>query len=135
MPNAYYVLGMSRGAFFMRTFEEPLSPEEEKHYLKLMQEGDKGARDILIERNLRLVAHVIKKYAHEEREMEDLLSIGTIGLIKAINTFRPEKGNKLATYAAKCIDKATPSIRLQRAKRTKIRPLYWQLESMEANKR
>lgn len=100
----------------MRTFDEPLNPEEEKYYLKQLQKGDKGARDILIERNLRLVAHVIKKYSHEDRNMEDLLSIGTIGLIKAINTFKPEKGNKLATYAAKCIDKATPSIRLQRAK-------------------
>lgn len=88
----------------MRTFEEPLSPDEEKHYLKLMQEGNKDARDILIERNLRLVAHVIKKYSHEDRDMDDMLSIGTIGLIKAINTFKPEKGNKLATYAAKCIE-------------------------------
>lgn len=88
----------------MRTFDEPLNPEEEKYYLEQLQKGDKGARDILIERNLRLVAHVIKKYSHEDRDMEDLLSIGTIGLIKAINTFKPEKGNKLATYAAKCID-------------------------------
>lgn len=93
----------------MRTFLEPLKPEEERYYLELMQQGDKGARDILIERNLRLVAHVIKKYNHEDRDMEDLLSIGTIGLIKAINSFKPEKGNKLATYAAKCIDKATLS--------------------------
>lgn len=88
----------------MRTFKEPLKPEEEKYYLEQLQRGDKEARDILIERNLRLVAHVIKKYSHEDRDMEDLLSIGTIGLIKAINTFRPEKGNKLVTYAAKCID-------------------------------
>lgn len=88
----------------MRTFLEPLKPEEERYYLELMKQGDKGARDILIERNLRLVAHVIKKYNHEDRDMEDLLSIGTIGLIKAINSFKPEKGNKLATYAAKCIE-------------------------------
>lgn len=88
----------------MRTFKEPLKPEEEKYYLEQLQRGDKEARDILIERNLRLVAHVIKKYSHEDRDMEDLLSIGTIGLIKAINTFKPEKGNKLVTYAAKCID-------------------------------
>lgn len=88
----------------MQTFLEPLKPEEERYYLELMQQGDKGARDILIERNLRLVAHVIKKYSHEDRDMEDLLSIGTIGLIKAINSFKQEKGNKLSTYAAKCID-------------------------------
>lgn len=88
----------------MRLFKEPLKPEEEKYYLELLRHGDKNARDILVERNLRLVAHVVKKYSHEDRDLEDLLSIGTIGLIKAINTFRPEKGNKLATYAAKCID-------------------------------
>jgi len=88
----------------MNIFPEPLLPEEEKMYIKRMQEGDKEARDILIERNLRLVAHVIKKYCFENRDVDDLLSIGTIGLIKAINTFDPDKGNKLGTYAAKCID-------------------------------
>ena len=69
-----------------------------------MQEGDREARDILIERNLRLVAHVVKKYQGTEYETEDLLSVGTIGLIKAVNTFRPDRGSRLATYAAKCIE-------------------------------
>ena len=69
-----------------------------------MQEGDREARDILIERNLRLVAHVAKKYQGTDYEMEDLLSVGTIGLIKAVNTFHPERGSRLATYAAKCIE-------------------------------
>lgn len=92
----------------MRTFQQPLSAKDEARYLRLMQEKDgqaaMEARRILIERNLRLVAHVAKKYAGAGEEMEDLISIGTIGLIKAISTFRPEKGSRLATYAAKCID-------------------------------
>lgn len=119
----------------MKTFPEPLTPEEEREYIARMQEGDKEAKDILVERNLRLVAHIAKKYYGENRDNDDLISIGIIGLIKAVNTYNPTKGNRLVTYAAKCIEKATPSIRLQRAKRTKIRPLYWQLEYMEANKR
>ena len=88
----------------MKTFQKPLSPEEEQYYLKKWKKGDKAARDILIERNLRLVAHVMKKYAFAEKETDDLLSIGTIGLIKAINTFDPDKSNKLATYAGRCIE-------------------------------
>lgn len=73
-------------------------------YLKRCAEGDKEARNILIERNLRLVAHVVKKYSANDAETDDLISIGTIGLIKAISTFRPDKGTRLATYAARCID-------------------------------
>lgn len=119
----------------MKTFREPLTPAEEQQYLVKFAEGDKEAKDVLIESNLRLVAHIAKKYFSDDRDNEDLISIGIIGLIKAINSFDVSKGNRLGTYAAKCIDKATPSIRLQRAKRTKIRPLYWQLESLEANKR
>ena len=88
----------------MKTFLTPLSPDEEKIYLEKMKEGDLEARYILIERNLRLVAHVCKKYQTGEEDMEDLISIGTIGLIKAISTFDYEKGNRLATYAARCID-------------------------------
>ncbi|MCR5837435.1 MAG: RNA polymerase sporulation sigma factor SigK [Lachnospiraceae bacterium] len=88
----------------MILFEEPLTREEEKRYLELLQQGDKEAKDILIERNLRLVAHVVKRYAKDEKEMEELISVGTIGLIKAINTFNAGKGNKLATYAARCIE-------------------------------
>ena len=94
----------------MKTFQQPLSAKDEACYLQIMQSEDRQAaleaRRILIERNLRLVAHVAKKYAGAGEEMEDLISIGTIGLIKAISTFRPEKGSRLATYAAKCIDNA-----------------------------
>lgn len=88
----------------MKTFLTPLSPDEEKYYLEKVKMGDLEARYILIERNLRLVAHVCKKYQNGEEDMEDMISIGTIGLIKAISTFDYEKGNRLATYAARCID-------------------------------
>lgn len=88
----------------MNTFKEPLSAQEEKYYLEQLKKGNKDARDILIERNLRLVAHVVKKYSQEEHDIEELISIGTIGLIKAINTFDMDKGSRLVTYAAKCID-------------------------------
>ena len=85
-------------------FPEPLSSEEEKIYLVRMSEGDEEARNILIERNLRLVAHVCKKYASTNVDQEDLISIGTIGLIKGINSFKIEKGARLSTYVSRCID-------------------------------
>ena len=85
-------------------FPEPLTQEEEKKYLEKYMEGDEDARNILIERNLRLVAHVCKKYNIPNIDNEDLISIGTIGLIKGINTFNLDKGVRLATYAARCID-------------------------------
>ena len=88
----------------MKTFLSPLTIQEEKQYLKQLGEGSLEAKHILIEHNMRLVAHVVKKYQNVEEDMEDLISIGTIGLIKAIDTFRVEKGNKLATYAARCIE-------------------------------
>lgn len=88
----------------MKTFLKPLNVEEEKYYLKKMREGSLEAKHILIERNLRLVAHISRKYQSGEEDMEDLISIGTIGLIKAIATFNYERGNRLATYAARCID-------------------------------
>lgn len=88
----------------MKTFPEPLTPEEERECIAKMQEGDKEAKDILIERNLRLVAHIAKKYYGDNRDNEDLISIGIIGLIKAVNTYNPIKGNRLVTYAAKCIE-------------------------------
>ena len=88
----------------MHTFPKPLTPGEERSCLERMKEGDHEARNTLIERNLRLVAHVARKYQGMDYEMEDLLSIGTIGLIKAVNTFCPERGSRLATYAAKCIE-------------------------------
>lgn len=88
----------------MNTFLLPLNAEEERDYLEKMRGGDLEARHTLIERNLRLVAHISKKYQNGEEDMEDLISIGTIGLIKAISTFNYERGNRLATYAARCID-------------------------------
>ena len=88
----------------MKTFLEPLTPDEEKIYIEKMRLGDKKAKDILIERNLRLVAHVVKKYYDENRENQDLISIGIVGLIKAVNTYNHDKGNRLVTYAAKCIE-------------------------------
>ena len=92
------------GYFFMKTFPKPLDAKEEKEYLEKCREGDAEARNILIERNLRLVAHIAKKYGSAERDMEDLISIGTIGLIKAVDTFDVEKEIRLATYASRCID-------------------------------
>ena len=88
----------------MKTFQKPLTVEEERYYLKKFQEGDLKAKDILIERNLRLVAHVVKKYQGLEEDLDDLISIGTIGLIKAVSTFDSKKSNRLSTYAARCID-------------------------------
>ena len=85
-------------------FPEPLSSEEERKYLDLMAQGDEEAKNILIERNLRLVAHICKKYTTTNVEQDDLISIGTIGLIKGINSFEPTKGVRLATYVARCID-------------------------------
>ena len=91
----------------MKTFQKPLSAAEEAHYIQVLQEGDDQeaakAREILIARNLRLVAHIAKKYQNVDEEMEDLISIGTIGLIKAISSFDAGKG-KLSTYASRCID-------------------------------
>ena len=88
----------------MKSFPNPLTPAEEKYYIQKYTEGDLEAKHILIERNLRLVAHVLKKYQNLEEDPEDLLSIGTIGLIKAVVTFDPNKGNRLAAYASRCID-------------------------------
>lgn len=88
----------------MKTFEKPLTCAEEKYYLQKSREGDLEARNKLIEKNMRLVAHIVKKYTSPERDIEDLLSVGTIGLIKAVNTFNMDKSIRLATYAAKCID-------------------------------
>lgn len=88
----------------MKTFKKPLSPEDEKLYLERYKEGDTAARNLLIEHNLRLVAHVAKKYQSPEHDPDDLISIGIIGLIKAVTTFDSEKNNRLATYAARCIE-------------------------------
>ncbi len=85
-------------------FPKPLRPEEERELLMKKEAGDEGARNILIERNLRLVAHIVKKFDNTGEDSEDLISIGVIGLIKAINTFNPHKNTRLATYAARCIE-------------------------------
>ena len=87
-------------------FPEPLTKEEEIEALKRLADGDEEARNLLIERNLRLVAHVAKKYSNTKVEQDDLISIGTIGLIKGINSFKVEKGARLSTYVSRCIDKA-----------------------------
>ena len=88
----------------MKSFPKPLDAREEKDYLEKCRRGEKEARNILIERNLRLVAHIAKKYGNADRDMEDLISIGTIGLIKAVDSFDIEKEIRLATYASRCID-------------------------------
>ncbi len=95
----YFILSLSSGSF-----PKPLSAKEEREYLEKYANGDMAARDILIERNLRLVAHVIKKYYTSPQEQEDLIAIGSVGLIKAVNTYKPNKGTRLATYAARCIE-------------------------------
>ena len=86
------------------SFPRPLGPQEEKYYLHLSAQGDLEARNILIEPNLRLVAHIMKKYYAQTSDQEDLVSIGTVGLIKGITTFNPTRGARLATYAARCIE-------------------------------
>ena len=88
----------------MKTFPNPLTPAKERECLERLKEGDQEARRLLIEHNMRLVAHVVKKYQYTDYDTEDLLSVGTIGLIKAVNTFCPEKNIKLATYASRCIE-------------------------------
>ncbi|MCM1160030.1 MAG: RNA polymerase sporulation sigma factor SigK [Roseburia sp.] len=112
----------------MQTFQKPLSETEEAYYIRLLREGDeaqaKEARGILIERNLRLVAHIAKKYQNVEEEQEDLISIGTIGLIKAVSTFDETKGSRLATYAARCIDNELLMLLRAKKKTSKEVSLY-----------
>ena len=112
LSTLLYSLQLSTGSF-----PKPLTEEEEKHYLALAQSGDLNARNILIERNLRLVAHIMKKYYAQTADQEDLISIGTIGLIKGISTFDPSKGARLATYAARCVENATLTPATLRAER------------------
>lgn len=91
----------------MQSFLKPLNTEEEEQYLQRMKDGDLEARNKLVEHNLRLVAHIVKKYNNLDRDQEDLISIGTIGLIKAIDTYDVSKGNRLVTYASRCIENPT----------------------------
>jgi RNA polymerase sporulation-specific sigma factor len=98
----YFILHIQNGS----SFPKPLTQKEEQKYLELMAQGDKNARATLIERNLRLVSHIVKKYYSKTNDTDDLISIGTIGLIKAIDSFDYTKGTKLATYASRCIENA-----------------------------
>lgn len=108
----------------MNSFPQPLTTAEEQYYLKKYTEGDLEAKHILIERNLRLVAHIIKKYQTTEEDAEDLLSIGTIGLIKAVVTFDPDKSVRLGTYAARCIENEILMYFRSRKKSSKEVSLY-----------
>ena len=99
LSSLFYSLQLTTGSF-----PRPLTAQEEQHYLELSAQGDMQARNILIERNLRLVAHIMKKYYAQTADQEDLISIGTIGLIKGISTFDASKGARLATYAARCVE-------------------------------
>lgn len=101
ISSILYSLRLSNGS---GSFPKPLSAKEEQHYLTLAAQGDLNARNVLIERNLRLVAHIMKKYYTQTSDQEDLISIGTIGLIKGISTFDASKGARLATYAARCVE-------------------------------
>ena len=101
LSSLFYSLQLSSGSF-----PRPLTEEEERYYLDLAGKGDLEARNVLIERNLRLVAHIMKKYYAQTADQEDLISIGTIGLIKGITTFDASKGARLATYAARCVENA-----------------------------
>ena len=116
LGSILYSLRLSNGS---GSFPKPLSAKEEQHYLTLAAEGDLEARNILIERNLRLVAHIMKKYYTQTADQEDLISIGTIGLIKGISTFDASKGARLATYAARCVENAILSQRNNRQLRWK----------------
>lgn len=108
----------------MKTFQKPLTAQEEKEYLSRFQAGDQKARDILIERNMRLVAHVVKKYQGLDEDLDDLISVGTIGLIKAVSTFDTSKSVRLSTYAARCIDNELLMFLRQRKKKTREVSLY-----------
>ena len=102
MSGALLMLRLAPGS----SFPKPLSPEEERDAVRRWQQGDIDARDTLIEHNLRLVAHITKKYYAQCDDTDDLISIGTIGLIKGVNTYVPDRGVKLATYASRCIENA-----------------------------
>lgn len=99
--NSFFLTGYITNS---NTFPLPLNEDEEQMYLKKFKDGDKSAKSILIERNLRLVAHIVKKYSFPNKDVDELISIGTVGLIKAIDSFDASKGTRLATYASRCIE-------------------------------
>ena len=104
MDNFFFFLGYLGNG--MNAFPKPLSPKEEKMYFDLYKSGDEDAKNILIERNMRLVVHVVKKYSVQYGDSDDLISIGAIGLIKAVTTYDTDKGHRFATYAARCVQNA-----------------------------
>ena len=103
LNGLFFTLHLSGGS---GAFPQPLKPKEEREYLERWAQGDMEARNVLIERNLRLVAHIAKKYYAQAGDQDDLISIGTIGLIKGVSTFRADKNVRLATYASRCIENA-----------------------------
>ncbi len=115
MNGLFFTLRLSGGG---GSFPRPLKAAEEKEYLERCAQGDLEARNILVEHNLRLVAHIVKKYYAQTGDQDDLISIGTIGLIKGISTFKTDKNVRLATYASRCIENTIHSQRLKR-------PLMW----------
>ena len=108
------------------SFPRPLSASEERMWLERLAQGDPEARNVLIERNLRLVAHIVKKYYAQSSDQDDLISIGTIGLIKAVDTFRPDRKIRLATYASRCVENAILSQQNNRRLRWKTMNLLGQ---------
>ena len=118
LSGLMYALQLSTGSF-----PKPLTEEEENYYLDRSEKGDLEARNVLIERNLRLVAHIMKKYYAQTADQEDLISIGTIGLIKGITTFDRKKGARLATYAARCVENAILSPTIPRVQKLHPEPL------------
>lgn len=106
LNGLFFTLRVSGG---LGSFPKPLKAEEERHYLALCSQGDLEARNVLVEHNLRLVAHIVKKYYAQSGDQDDLISIGTIGLIKGISTFKADKNVRLATYASRCIENAMVS--------------------------
>lgn len=114
-------LGLLAGYLTQNAFPQPLSEDEEQYYLEQLSEGSQEAKDMLIKHNLRLVAHIAKKFDGGNDEQDDLISIGTIGLIKGINTFNPQKKVKLATYAARCVEnEILMYLRAQKKRRNEI---------------
>lgn len=114
LNGLFFTLRLSGGGSFPR----PLKAEEERMYLERCAQGDLEARNVLVEHNLRLVAHIVKKYYAQTGDQDDLISIGTIGLIKGVSTFKADKNVRLATYASRCIENTIHSQRLKR-------PLMW----------
>lgn len=104
LTNIVNLLSLFHGSYSINVFPEPLSKEEEEKHIQNMVNGDINSRNTLIEHNLRLVAHIVKKFERIENNADDLISIGTIGLIKGIDSFKPDKNNRLTTYVARCIE-------------------------------